>query len=77
MRESEFKRLMAEEFGDAYGSMVAGSHVLGELGGRTADEALAGGVPARRVWLAVCDAFDVPPERRLGRDRPIVNHPFE
>ena len=53
MRESEFNRLMADEFGDAYGSMVASSHVFGALDGRTANEALAAGVPARRVWLAV------------------------
>lgn len=77
MRESEFNRLMADEFGDAYGSMVASSHVLTELGGRTANEALADGVPARRVWDAVCDAFEVPPSRRLGKDLPIVEHPFE
>ncbi len=77
VRESEFNRLMADEFGDAYGSMVASSHVFGALDGRTANEALAAGVPARRVWLAVCDAFDIPEERRLGRDRPVIDHPFE
>lgn len=77
VRESEFNRLMADEFGDAYGSMVASNHVLTDLGGRTAVQALADGVPARRVWQAVCDAFDVPEPRRLGADRPIVEHPFE
>lgn len=77
VRESEFNRLMAGEFGRSYGSMVASGHVLGELDGRTANEALAAGVPARRVWEAVCDAFDVPAERRLGEDLPIVDHPFE
>lgn len=65
---------MRGEFGDAYGSMIASSHSLAALDERTAEQALADGVPARRVWEAVCDAFDVPPERRLGEDLPIVNH---
>ena len=77
MRESEFNRLMSGEFGDAYGSMVASSHVLTDLDGRTAQEALADGVPARRVWEAVCESFEIPPQRRLGEDRPVVDHPFE
>lgn len=77
VRESEFNRLMAGEFGDAYGSMVASSHVLTALEGRTANEALRDGMPARRVWEAVCEAFDVPESRRLGEDLPIVDHPFE
>lgn len=77
MRESEFMRLMRGEFGDAYAAMIVSSHSLAELGERTAQEALADGVNARLVWSAVCDAFDVPPARRLGEDVPIVNHPFE
>lgn len=77
MRESEFNRLVAEEFGEAYGPMVAASHRLGEFEDRTAQEAIAAGVPARQVWEALCEDFDVPPERRLGRDRPIVDHPFD
>nr|WP_276546882.1 DUF3046 domain-containing protein [Dermacoccus abyssi] len=77
VRESEFNRLMLGEFGDAYGPMVASSHVLTDLGGRTANEALAEGVPARRVWEAVCDAFEVPESRRLGEDLPIVERPFD
>ena len=40
--------------------------VLGALGGRTADEALAAGVDAGAVWLALCEAGDVPPARRHG-----------
>ncbi|MEO7070674.1 MAG: DUF3046 domain-containing protein, partial [Nostocoides sp.] len=38
------------------------------LDGRTADAALAAGVPPRAVWLALCEAMDVPERRRLGRD---------
>jgi len=38
--------------------------VFAELGGNTVDQALALGLDPKRIWLAVCDAFDVPPERR-------------
>jgi hypothetical protein len=34
--------------------------------GRTADQALAGGIPARDVWLALCAETDVPENRRHG-----------
>lgn len=64
MRTTVFRGLMASEFGDARAAMIARDHVLADLGGRTADEALAAGLPPQRIWRAVCDAFDVPPERR-------------
>jgi hypothetical protein len=35
-----------------------------ELGGRTVDEALAVGEPAKQVWRAVCVEFDVPARKR-------------
>ncbi|PID53281.1 MAG: hypothetical protein CSB46_09040 [Micrococcales bacterium] len=38
------------------------------LDGRTAEEALEAGVPPRQVWEALCDAMDVPVQRRLGKD---------
>ena len=37
----------------------------------TADAALQAGHSPRTVWLDVCDLQGVPPERRLGADRPI------
>jgi hypothetical protein len=40
--------------------------VLGALDGRTARQALAAGVPPRTVWLALCEATDVPESRRHG-----------
>jgi hypothetical protein len=43
-------------------------HVLFELGNRTAEQALADGEPERTVWFALCDALDVPQERRWGRE---------
>jgi hypothetical protein len=57
---------MGDEFGDAYGRVLAHDLVLTAIGGRTADQALAAGVPARDVWLALCDAQDVPESRRYG-----------
>jgi hypothetical protein len=59
-----FRRLMAEEFGRVRAEMLAADHVFGELGGRTVDEAIEVGEEPKDVWRAVCEAFDVPPERR-------------
>ncbi|GAA1300735.1 DUF3046 domain-containing protein [Saccharothrix xinjiangensis] len=64
MRNTVFRKLMADEFGQVRGEMIARDHVMSVLGGRTADEALEAGTPAKEVWLAVCDAFDVPEQRR-------------
>lgn len=67
---SNFWRLMDDEFGAGYSRTLASSLVLAEVGGVTADEALAKGVAPRDVWLAICNMQDVPPERRLGKDIP-------
>ena len=66
MRLSEFWLAMADEFGEAYARVVQRDLVLGAVGGLTADQAIKAGVPARQVWLAICDATDVPAERRFG-----------
>lgn len=66
MRLSEFNRAVEQEFGTAYGRQLVGELVLLELGTRTAEAALAAGVPARDVWLALCAAMDVPESRRYG-----------
>lgn len=70
MRHSDFWELMAAEFGAGYAASIAQDHCLASLGGRTPTEALAAGSTPREVWLALCDAFDVPPSRRFGRDKP-------
>ncbi|MFK5634536.1 MULTISPECIES: DUF3046 domain-containing protein [unclassified Ornithinimicrobium] len=64
MRLSEFRDLMVRHFGAGYAALVAASHTLGSLGGRTADEAIAQGEPVRRVWEAICQDLDVPPEHQ-------------
>ncbi len=64
MRITVFRKLMAQEFGDVRSDMLARDHVFSSLGGRTVDQALEAGVEPKEIWLAVCDAFEVPPERR-------------
>lgn len=57
---------MLAHFGPIRAASVAQDHVFGTLGGLSANQALAGGADARRVWLAVCDTFDVPESLRYG-----------
>ena len=68
MRRSEFERAVQDEFG-ARASTVISDLVLSDVGGRTAVEALAAGIPPREVWLALCVETDVPAERRYGVGR--------
>lgn len=70
VRSSEFWDLVDGEFGLAHGRTLVRDHVLFRLGNRTAEQALADGTDARDVWGALCDALDVPPERRFGREEP-------
>lgn len=66
MKLSEFRNAVDSEFGEAYGRVVVRDLVLPSLGGASADEALAAGVRPREVWLALCEATDVPEQRRHG-----------
>lgn len=68
MRRSEFDRAVADEFG-ANGSHLVVDLVLNALEGRTAARALGDGVPARTVWLALCEETGVPEARRHGVGR--------
>jgi DUF3046 family protein len=70
VRSSEFWELMREEFGSGYAATLAREHVVSALGQRTADQALADGVDAREVWLALCADLEVPRDRWFGRDDP-------
>lgn len=73
MRVSRFWVLAEDEFGAAYAHSLAGSTHMAALGGRTAQEALDAGLPPRDVWFALCDAMDVPENRRHGLDKPARN----
>jgi hypothetical protein len=66
VRLSEFRIAVEDEFGAAYGRVVTRDLVLGDVGGLTADQAIKAGVPPRVIWLALCDASDVPESRRYG-----------
>ncbi|MGW3472055.1 DUF3046 domain-containing protein [Saccharopolyspora sp. NPDC000995] len=64
MRHTAFRQRMAGEFGRVRAEMLAQDHVFSALGGRTVDQALEAGLSAKEVWQAVCEAFEVPAERR-------------
>ncbi len=64
MRLTVFWERMNARFGPAYAESVARDFTVAQLEGRTAHEALASGVPAKQVWLAICDAFEIPPKDR-------------
>jgi hypothetical protein len=66
MRLSEFWLAVADEFGDTYGRVLTHDLVLEEVGGQTAEQAIRAGAPVRAIWLALCRASDVPPERWYG-----------
>jgi DUF3046 family protein len=64
MRITAFRKRMADEFGEVRADMLARDHVFSSLGGRTVDQALDAGLSTKEIWRAVCDGFEVPPERR-------------
>ena len=68
MKLSEFTRAVAEEFG-AFGRVLLRDTVVVELGNRTPEQALAAGMPARDVWLALCRVAGGP-AAALARRRP-------
>ena len=60
MRHTEFWTLMDQVLGPAYSRSWAELTVIGDLGGRTAREALDAGVPPKQVWAAVRRQLDLP-----------------
>ena len=61
---------MDQAFGLVYAKSLAADLVIGALGSRTADEALAAGVPPRQVWDAVCGAMELPEATRWAYREP-------
>lgn len=49
-----------------FGRVLMRDTVIVELGNRTADQALAAGIPPREVWVALCRVQEVPVERWHG-----------
>ncbi|MBC9925972.1 MULTISPECIES: DUF3046 domain-containing protein [unclassified Leucobacter] len=66
MKLSEFRRAMAEEFGEAHAGVLARDHWLAQLDG-TVDDALTRGVRPREAWIALCEDLQIPVSRRHGR----------
>lgn len=66
MKLSEFRMAVSDEFGGAYGRVITHDLVLGSIGGLTAGQAITAGVNTREVWLALCQAMDVPASRWYG-----------
>ena len=64
MRLQEFWSRLDQQFGAMRAQSVSRDHLFSELGGRSAVEAIDAGVPVRKVWLAICEAYDVPPKER-------------
>jgi hypothetical protein len=60
VRLTAFWERMRAQFGDAYAESVAKDHVIGALGSRTVNQALADGEDVKTVWRGVCDAFRLP-----------------
>lgn len=64
MRLQEFWSRLEGRFGSMRAQSIARDHVFGALGGRTAVQAIEAGLPVRRVWLAICEDYDVPVAER-------------
>ena len=64
MRHTEFWERMDHALGAEYSRSWAAMHVIAELGGRTAQEALDAGVPPKAVWRAVWAALELPAQER-------------
>jgi hypothetical protein len=64
VRLQEFWSRMREQFGSMRAESVARDHIFAALGGRSAVDAIDAGLPVRKVWLAVCEEYDVPRKDR-------------
>jgi hypothetical protein len=64
MRHTEFWARMEQALGRGYARVWADQHVLGELDGRTVEEALREGEPPKSVWRAVWAALELPARER-------------
>jgi len=63
MREADLRARLETHLG-GYSLMWSDTVVLGALEQRTVTQALAGGVPCKRIWLAAWEALELPPRER-------------
>lgn len=64
VRHTEFWERMDHHLGPSYSRTWAQSIVMAELGGLTAEQALAAGYTPREVWRAVWALLDLPESER-------------
>ena len=64
MRLQEFWSRLDRHFGPMRAQSVARDHVFATLGGRSAVDAIEAGLSVRKVWLAICDEYEVPARER-------------
>lgn len=64
MTLTEFQARTVEIFGQMRADHLVRSHHLAACGGRTAHQAIDEGMSVKRVWLALCEDFDVPESQR-------------
>ncbi len=64
MRDTEFWGRMERALGPDYARSWASLYVIADLRGRTAQDALDSGVPAKEVWRAVWAVLGLPAKER-------------
>lgn len=64
MRLQEFWSRLDTQFGPMRAQSVARDHVFSVLGGRSAVDAIDAGLSVRKVWLAICEEYEVPAKDR-------------
>ena len=64
MRLQEFWSRLETQFGPMRAQSVARDHVFSVLGGRSAVDAIDAGLSVRKVWLAICEEYEVPAKER-------------
>ena len=64
MRLQEFWSRLDNQFGPMRAQSVARDHVFSVLGGRSAVDAIDAGLSVRKVWLAICEEYEVPAKER-------------
>lgn len=64
MRHTEFWDRMDAALGPAYSRSWASLYVIADLGGRTAEQALADGIAPKEVWRAVWATLELPARER-------------
>ena len=70
MRLSKFHQLMNDEFGAGFAAVLLNDLILSEFSDKNALAAIKAGEDPRKVWLAICQASDVPKEYWQGRNTP-------